>query len=72
MRIEVEIKPFNVPQHVVLIVPGEVTNRTDGARTMPISELNSHQLEELCSTFRTDVFNKAKLRMPPTPERPTP
>lgn len=57
--IEVTLKPFTVPNFVVVeSMPGK-----DG---LPLSALDSLTLDRMCSEFRIAVFKKAGKEQPPT------
>ena len=71
--IEVDLKPFMIPQFVVENRPKVVEQSDpDGALNFRLGDLDSETLDRLCREFTTGVFNKAdKARMPePEPGRP--
>lgn len=55
-KIEIDLKPFTVPNFVVPEVGG------DG---LPLSVLDSLTLDRMCREFRASVFQKAGKEMPP-------
>ena len=64
--IDIEIKPFVVPNFVVQILP--VGKKDDGwkpSEGIPLSELSSETLYKLCKDFTDDVFQKAGKPQPP-------
>ena len=60
VNIEIELKPFNVPNFVV-IVDNKEHSRTEGAATLTLSEVGSENLHIMCNEFRASVFKKAGL-----------
>ena len=72
IKLEMEIKPFNVPNFVIPIKEGK--SREDGFQEpvgIHLSELDSDTLEKMCEEFRKKVFNKAGKNLPPKEKFPT-
>lgn len=57
-KIEVEIKPFIIPNFVT--IEGD-----ENAKGVPLSALDSYALDKLCTDFREGVFGKAGKSQPP-------
>lgn len=65
-KIEVELKPFQVPNYVLTVSTADKWE--DGFREMPkyhLSELSANTLERLCEDFTREVFKKAGKSRPP-------
>lgn len=63
--IEVKLKPFNVPNFVLVDEP--LKERQDGfseGRKYALSELDAETLEALCWEFKQEVFAKAGKQSP--------
>lgn len=59
--IEIELKPFSVPNFVIVASTG------DGeTRSYPLSAIDAQTLDRMCSDFRHAVFKQAGKEMPPT------
>lgn len=64
MKIEIKLKKFLVPNFVLL--ESKPQPRQDGFfiapdKSFPLSDLNYDTLDELCTTFRREAFEKANL-----------
>jgi len=60
VTIEVELRPFTVPNYVVLV--GKPGLKQDGMKELPsypLRDLDSESLDKLCGDFRAEVFRKA-------------
>lgn len=65
MKIEVKLKPFVVPNFVnVDMGPGKREDGPQSLPSFPLAELSAEALDELCTTFRRDIFDKAAKRDP--------
>lgn len=63
--LEVELKPFNVPNFVIL--KPEVGKREDGMKepiSLPLSQLSAGTLEKMCEEFTREVFRKSGKNRP--------
>lgn len=66
ITLKLSIKPFTVPNFVVVEEPP--ASRQQGFKPsegIPLSELDSETLWEMCEHFRTSVFLKAGKNYPP-------
>ena len=66
MTIEVKLKPFSVPNFVIVEV--ESNPRQEGFKESPkysLSDLDANTLEKLCEEFTVEVFKKAGKQRPP-------
>ena len=68
-KVEVELKPFDVPDYVHNVNTDEafVVKSSDlvTEKTFALGELDSHVLMKMCDDFRDSVFAKAGKRKPP-------
>ena len=65
IQIEVEIKPFYVPDCVALLPPvGEKAAGIMEARTVSLKDLDTKTLSRLCEDFTREVFNAADKQRP--------
>ena len=66
--IKVTLKPFTVPNFVLLDVPPK--RRDEGfdpeGSKVALADLEPEDLDALCNEFRNTVFNKAGKGQPPT------
>lgn len=63
VKIEVDLKPFNVPNFVV------IKNRSDGIdgnTSFALNELDESTIWALCAEFCNEVYKKAGVQPPPT------
>ena len=66
IKIEREIKPFQVPNFVVIVT--EPKPRQEGfhpENSIPLSDLDASTLWKLCDDFKDSVFRKAGKAQPP-------
>ena len=59
MKIEVKLKPFTVPNFALA-----ETKTSEAPPSFPLADLSVEALDELCTRFRRDVFNKVGRRDP--------
>lgn len=59
MKIEMKLKPFSLPNFILI----EGAER-DG-NSIPVSALDSYQLEQMCDDFRDRLFKHAGVNQPP-------
>lgn len=64
-NIAVEVRPFEVPGFVAVGIAGD----TKEASALPLSVLDSNDLDRLCRQFRNAVFEKAGKEQPPEQAR---
>lgn len=60
MKISLNVRPFTIPNSVILEVPAG--RRQDGIgepTSLPISEVDPEVLSGLCDEFRASVFERA-------------
>ncbi len=66
--LQVNIKPFAIPQSVSVDLPGRPPGHRRGehfdARTVPLTSLAPETLSALCDEFRKSVFEVAKQQDP--------
>lgn len=62
VKIECEVKPFSVPNFVIL---ENILN--EDPTGIPLSALDEYTLEEMCDDFRAAVFKNAGKSRPPRP-----
>jgi hypothetical protein len=56
MRHTITLRPFTVPNYAL---PEREDSVGDPLKPIPLQELSSDALDELCTRFRMDVFKKA-------------
>jgi hypothetical protein len=59
VTIEVDLKPFNVPNFV------REVDETDTSNGIALNKLSPLTLDKMCQDFRNEVFKKAKKPQPP-------
>lgn len=65
INVSMEIKDFTVPNFVVPITAlGERQDGITFSDGIPLSDLDSETLEQLCTNFRASVFKKAGKPLP--------
>jgi len=65
MKINIEIKPFIVPNFVVAKTKTRLQQEGFvSSPSWPLSEVDPEILDELCEQFRLDVFRKAGVQDP--------
>ena len=64
--IEIDFKPFNVPNFVVADNDMEAREANCENQSFPLSVLSPEALDKMCDEFRKSVFAKAKKQPPPT------
>ena len=63
--IEIDFRPFTVPNFVV--ADNDMESRVAGCenQSFPLSALSPETLDKMCEQFRRAVFDKAKKQQPP-------
>jgi len=67
VNLEVNIKPFNVPNFVV--IEKKAGTRQEGFKespAIPLNELGEDVIWKLCDEFCNEVYKKAGVKTPPT------
>lgn len=59
IKLELHIKPFNVPNYVLASIPGQDDT------TIPLKQVSADDLDKLCDDFRNAVFRNAGKQQPP-------
>jgi len=60
MKIEIKLKPFTVPNFVILEQkPGRREDGIQAAPSIPLADMAADDLAAMCDKFRADVFAKA-------------
>ena len=67
---KIKIKPFTVPNFVILDIDGLSYSRAEGMPSFPLSAVDPNELSNMCSSFRRGCFLKAGFADPLPPNTP--